>query len=353
MLFGKRRKRGMLWINLDKEEVYTWFQDWHKKEVDVDGVIGILDVFLAEEVVDITKEYYLAFEQTREGDTVYFSEDGWVDIEENWKTTKNIVISVDESLNNSLLHSLLQGEEKLQKIISSLFHFYRTHGFTSLEFNPIALDTSWNLHLIDAVAKVDDCEHYLQKNNWKDIEFPNNFWFRESDSERYIRELDMQTGASLKLKILNLNAHIWTLFAWGGGSLVMTDSLWALWYGSEIGNYWELSGNPSREFTREYTRVLIREILKAKTQKQKYLIIAWAIANFTDIATTFQGIIDILEELQNEIREQNIQLLVRRWGINEKKWLILLREACEKLWISAYITGSKSYMTDILEKIKN
>lgn len=353
MLFGKRGKRGMLWVNLDKVEVEVWLKKWYKKEVDIDGVNGTLDVFLAEEVVDIKQEYYVSFSQSRDWDVIYFSENGWVDIEENWETTKNIVIPVTKGLETNSLNSLLQGEMKLQNFLSYLFHFYRTHGFTSLEFNPIALGTSWNLHLIDAVAKIDDCEFFLQKNNWSKIEFPNNFWFQESESERYIRELDIQTGASLKLKILNRDAHIWTLFAGGWGSLVMTDSLWSLGYGSEIGNYGELSGNPSREFTREYTRILIREILKAKTQKQKYLIIAWAIANFTDIATTFQGIIDILEELQNEMREQNIQILVRRWGINEKTWLELLREACKKLWISAHITGSESYMTDILEKIKD
>ncbi len=369
MLFGKRGKRGMLWVNLDKVEVGVWLKKWYKKEVDIDGVMGTLDVFLAEEVVDIKQEYYLSFSQSRDWDVIYFSENGWVDIEENWETTKNIVIPVINKLSEDSLSSFVwdsfplsqpfpQGEKgaeenKLFSLITSLFHFYRTHGFTSLECNPIACDSTWNLHLIDAVAKIDDCEYFLQKNNWSEIEFPNNFWFQESESEKYIRELDIQTGASLKLKILNRDAHIWSLFAGGWGSLVMTDSLGALWYGSEIGNYGELSWNPSREFTREYTRALIREMLKAKTQKQKYLIIAWAIANFTDIATTFQGIIDILEELQNEMREQNIQILVRRWGINEKTWLELLREACKKLWISAHITGSESYMTDILEKIKD
>jgi ATP-citrate lyase beta-subunit len=44
----------------------------------------------------------------------------------------------------------------------------------------------------------------------------------------------------------------------------------------------------------------------------KYLIIAGAIANFTDIAITFAGIIDILEEKQEEILEQKIQILIRR-----------------------------------------
>lgn len=320
MLFGKRGKRGMVGINLARSEAKEWLTDWYKKEVNIDGVLGTLDVFLAEEMLPIKQEYYLSFAQSRDGDIVTFSPAGGVDIEENWESTKNIVVKINDKLGENSLNSLLQGEKKLQELITSLFDFYRTHGFTSLEFNPIAEDTSGNFHLLDAVAKIDDCEHFLQKEHWALIEFPNNFGFQESAAERYIRELDMQTGASLKLKILNPNASIWTLFAGGGGSLVMTDSLGALGYAHEIGNYGELSGNPTREFTREYVRVLVKEVLKAKPQTQKkYLIIAGAIANFTDIATTFQGVIDILEELQEEIRTQKIEILVRRGGINEKK----------------------------------
>lgn len=351
MLFGKRGKRGMLWVNLSPEEVETWLKKWYKKEVNIDGVAGTLDVFLAEEIIDIKREYYVSFSQSRDGDIITFSPHGWVDIEENWETTKSIISPVSEDLTNNSLNSLLAGEIK-SELLSSLFNFYKTHGFTSLEFNPIAEDATWKFHLIDAVAKIDDCEHFLQKDNWSDIEFPQSFWWKESKPERYIRKLDMQTGASLKFKILNPNAAIWTLFAGGGGSLVLTDTLWALGYISQIGNYWELSGNPSREYTREYTRVLLEVMLKAKSQHKKYLIIAGAIANFTDIATTFQGIIDILEELQDELRKQEITILVRRGGIREKVWLELLKKACEKLHISAHITGSESYMTDILQKIK-
>ncbi len=210
-----------------------------------------------------------------------------------------------------------------------LFSFYRTHGFTSLECNPIAQDDRGNFHMIDAVAKIDDQEEYLQKEHWKDLEIPNNYGFTENAAERYIRELDSQTGASLKMKILNPNARIWTLFAGGGGSLVMTDSLGALGYASEIGNYGECSGNPSREFTREYTKTLLGEMLKAPSNsqksseseqgKKKYLIIAGAIANFTNVANTFQGVIDALEEKQNELKKQQVHILVRRGGINEKK----------------------------------
>lgn len=353
MLFGKRGKRGLLWINLSKSECKSWLEKYFQKTENIDGVDGTLDVFLAEEIVDIKTEYYLSFAQSRDGDIVTFSPEGWIDIEENWKTTNSLTIPVMHELSSEDIFTITWNHtsEDFQNLILELWDFYKNYGFISLEFNPIAQDSSWKFHMIDAVAKIDDQEEYLQKTNWKDLEFPNNYGFKENAGERYIAELDNQTGASLKMKILNPEAHIWTLFAGWGGSLVMTDTLGALWYADNIWNYGECSWNPSREFTYEYTKTLLWEML-ANKQAWKYLIIAGAIANFTHIDKTFAGIIDALEENIEEIHSQKVTILVRRGWINEKAGLKILENACEKLKIPAIITGSDTYMTDILKEIK-
>lgn len=353
MLFWKRGKRGLLGINLDKSQCKSWLEKYFGKAENIDGVDGTLDVFLAEEVVDIKTEYYLSFAQSRDGDIVTFSPEGWIDIEENWESTTTITIPVTQNLEINNITNLTwdHSSEDFQKLILGLWDFYKNYGFISLEFNPIAQDSSWKFHMIDAVAKVDDQEEYLQKSNWKNLEIPNNYGFQENAGERYIAELDNQTWASLKMKILNPEAKIWTLFAGGGGSLVMTDTLGALGYADNIWNYGECSWNPSREFTYEYTKTLLWEML-ANKQSWKYLIIAGAIANFTHIDKTFAGIIDALEENIEEIHAQNVTILVRRGGINEKAWLKILEDACMKLKIPAIITGSDTYMTDILKEIK-
>jgi len=355
MLFGKRWKRGLLGVNLDKSECKNWLKKYLGKQENIDGVDGTLDVFLVEEIVKIKTEYYLSFAQSRDGDIITFSPDGGIDIEENWDTTKDIIISVNTelSLNNikKLIWNDLFKNTKLVNLITKLWDYYKAYGFVSLEFNPIAESMDWNFYMIDAVAKIDDQEEYLQKNHWIDLEIPNNYGFTENAGERYITELDNQTGASLKMKILNPDAQIWTLFAWGWGSLVMTDTLWTLWYADNIWNYGECSGNPTREFTYEYTKILLQEMLQNK-KKWKYLIIAWAIANFTHIDKTFSGIIDALEEKINDIHNQEVTVLVRRGWINEKSGLQILKDACKRLEIPAIITGSDSYMTEILQEIK-
>ncbi len=355
MLFWKRWKRGLLGINLSKEECKEWLEKYFKKRENIDGVDGTLDVFLAEEIVEIKNEYYLSFAQSREGDVITFSPDGGVDIEENWDSTQNIIVPVDIELSSDQLKKLvwtsISQNIEFMELIWQLWEYYRSYGFISLECNPIAEDQEWNFHMIDAVAKIDDQEEYLQKSHWTGLEIPNSYGFTENAGERYIKELDNQTGASLKMKILNQNARIWTLFAGGGGSLVMTDTLWALWHADEIWNYWECSWNPSREFTYEYTKTLLEEMLQNQTT-WKYLIIAGAIANFTHIDKTFSGIIDALEERIEEIHKQKITILVRRGWINEKAGLQILTDACMRLNIPAIITGSDSYMTDILKEIK-
>ncbi|MDA9129368.1 ATPase [Candidatus Gracilibacteria bacterium] len=350
MLFGKRGKRGLLGVNLDKSGCKNWLEKHFQKRVDVDGVIGSLDIFLVEEFSEIQDEYYVSFSQSREGDLVHFSDTGGIDIEENWESVTTLTIPVLQELNFEQAQNLTKNNGELSELILSLWKYYKSYGFVSLEFNPIARDTDGNFIILDAVAKVDDTEYYLQKNNWKNLEFPNSFGFTENAGEGYIRELDTQTGASLKLKILNPEARIWTLFAGGGGSLVLTDTLGHLGFASDIGNYGECSGNPSREFTREYTKTLLEQML-ASSHFGKYLIIGGAIANFTYIDTTFAGVIDALEIYAEKLREDQVQILVRRGGINEKQGLELLQNACQRLEIPAIITGSDAYMTDILKEI--
>lgn len=368
MLFWKRWKLGLLWINFDKKEAKSWFLKNFEKEIKIWKTKGKLEVFLAEDFVKHKQEYYISFSANRDFDEINFSFEWWIEIEENWEKVKTLKISVLEDLKEKDLeyffescHSELDSEssnlkwqselQKVKEIILQLWNFYKNFWFVYLEVNPFCFDETWEVVLLDMVAKIDDQEAFRQKQNWKDLEFPENFWFIENKAEKYIKKLDSETGASLKMKILNPEAKIWTLLAGWGGSLVITDTLWALWFAENIWNYGELSGNPDRDFTKEYTKTLFYEMLKSKAEN-KYLIIAGAIANFTDVSKTFDGIIDVLEEKAKEFKKQKIQILVRRWWINEEKWLEKLKKACEKLEIPAKIYGSEVYMTEILKEIK-
>ena len=352
MLFGKRWKYWLVWVGLDKSQTISWLHEKFQTNINISWVEWNLDVFLVEDYIPHTDEYYISFSAERDFDILNFSAEGWVDVEENWDSVTPLQIDVNKQLEVADLEKINITDKKIQETILSLWKYYKTFWFVYLEVNPFCFhENTWELVLLDMVAKIDDQEFFKQKENWHNLELPNTFGFKENDREKYISKLDQETGASLKFKVLNSQAKIWTLLAWGWGSLVMTDSLWSLWFADEIWNYGELSGNPNRDFTKAYTRTLLEQMLENKIV-WKYLIIAWAIANFTDVATTFAGIIDIFEEKQEEILEQKIQILIRRWWINEKKWLELIKSACEKLGIPCKVADSTEYMTDILKEIK-
>lgn len=351
-LFGKRGKLGLIWVKLTSEEIKKWFLEKNNKEIQIKETSWTLDTFLLEEFIPHKQEYYIAIKQEREYDEIFFSNFGWIDVEENWEKVQSIKVWVlDDLQKKDLKKEFHIDDEKILKVIFDLFSFYRWQDFTYLEVNPFCFDErNWNLVLLDMVAKIDDTAFFLHTETWQGLEFPNSFGFNENASEKYIKELDQKTWASLKLKFLNTSGKIWTLLSWGWGSLVMTDTLWYLWYSKEIANYWELSWDPDRFYTREYTRILFEQMLSSPDPK--YLIIAWAIANFTQIDKTFTWIIDVLEEKSEEIKRKWIQILVRRWWLNDKIWLKLLSEACEKLWIPCKVADSNVYMTDILKEIK-
>lgn len=51
------------------------------------------------------------------------------------------------------------------------------------------------------------------------------------------------------------------------------------------------------------------------------LIIGGGIANFTNVAATFKGIVTALQELQSRLVEHNISIFVRRAGPNYQEGL--------------------------------
>jgi len=79
----------------------------------------------------------------------------------------------------------------------------------------------------------------------------------------------------------------------------------------DIANYGELSGNPDTDSNREYSRLVIKQMLASKAQN-KYLLIAGGIANFTYIDSLFIGVCDAITDCAAVIKQQDIRLLVRR-----------------------------------------
>merc|ERR1712106_274836 len=80
----------------------------------------------------------------------------------------------------------------------------------------------------------------------------------------------------------------------------------------------------------------------------KILIIGGGIANFTNVAATFKGIVRALEEYQTAIRDGGIKIFVRRAGPNYQEGLRVMREVGQNLNIPLFVFGPETHMTAIV-----
>lgn len=182
--------------------------------------------------------------------------------------------------------------------------------------------------------------------------------------EAYIADLDAKSGASLKLTILNKKGRIWTMVAGGGASVIYSDTICDYGGASELANYGEYSGAPSEQQTYEYAKTILSLMCQEKHPEGKVLIVGGGIANFTNVASTFRGIITALREFQQRLIDNKISIFVRRAGPNYQEGLRRMREVGQTLgqcyywfriklldWsilgIPLYVFGPETHMTAI------
>ena len=201
------------------------------------------------------------------------------------------------------------------------------------------------MYLLDAACLVDSAGEFFT-DSWSEDDIVKSG--AKHEAEVRVEELQKTTPASLKLSVLNKNGALFFLLSGGGGSIVIADEAELEGAGKLIGNYGEYSGGPSRQETYLYAKEIVGLILKSKAKK-KALVIAGGVANFTDVQKTFAGIIDALSEFAPKLREQKIQVFVRRGGPNEKAGLDLMREFLEREKLFGSIHGSDAIITAAVE----
>jgi len=354
-LFGKRGKHGLIKANASFDEVKKWIKERMNKNTKVGNVTGKLTHFLIEPYVPHEGEFYVAIKSNRDGDTVYFSNHGGVDIESVWDTVAEINIGVVEDIDKANIEGKLPKDTPKDKkkmfadFIKGLFKFYRELGYAYLEINPFVVSKN-NIVPLDLVARIDDTAHFECSSKWGDLSFPAPFGRRLSKEEFFIKELDEKTGASVKLTVLNPEGRVWTMVAGGGASVIYADTIVDLGYKDELANYGEYSGNPSRDLTYEYAKTVLDLITREKAPKgkPKFLIIGGGIANFTDVAKTFAGITMALKDYKKKLIDTNVKIYVRRGGPNYQEGLKIMKKLGEELGVPIEVYGPETHMTRIV-----
>jgi len=266
----------------------------------------------------------------------------------------------------------------LVDFITRLYAVYVDCQFTYLEINPLVVipnedKTSAQVYFLDLAAKLDQTAEFECGAKWAiarstqalglasissdkvnidagpPMEFPAPFGRELSAEEAYISSLDAKTGASLKLTVLNTNGRIWTLVAGGGASVVYADAIASSGFTSELANYGEYSGAPTETQTYHYARTVLDLMLRGPIHPDgKVLFIGGGIANFTNVASTFKGVIRALREFSPALIEQKVQIWIRRAGPNYQEGLKNIKAVGQELKLNMKVYGPDMHVSGIV-----
>ncbi len=348
-IIGKRGKNNLIALNVDFDGAKKFINEHLGKTAEVKGKKGKLTHFLVEPFVGHKEEYYIAITSEREFDSIQFSTKGGVDIEENWESVITINVPVlGELKREDILKNIggVENKEQIADFIEALYKMYCDLGFSYLEINPFAFSGDQIVPL-GAVAKIDDTALFETAEKLGEIEFPVPFGREYTKEEQYIRRIDEKSGSSLKLTILNPGGKVWTMVAGGGASVIYADTVVDLGFEKELANYGEYSGDPSTEETYEYAKTIL-DLVTRDGKKGKVLLIGGGIANFTDVAKTFKGILMALNDYAQKLRKNEVKIYVRRGGPNYQEGLKQMREAGKKLNLQIEVFGPETHMTKIV-----
>ncbi|KAF8399670.1 hypothetical protein HHK36_015541 [Tetracentron sinense] len=354
MLFGKRGKSGLVALNLDLAQVATFVKERLGKEVEMGGCKGPITTFIVEPFIPHHEEFYLNIVSERLGCSLSFSECGGIEIEENWDKVKTIFIPTGVSFTSETCAPLvatlpLEIKGKIEEFIKVIYALFLDLDFTFLEMNPFTL-VDGKPYPLDMRGELDDTAAFKNFKKWGNIEFPMPFGRIMSPTESFIHGLDEKTSASLKFTVLNPMGRIWTMVAGGGASVIYADTVGDLGFASELGNYAEYSGAPNEDEVLQYARVVIDCATSNPDGRKRALVIGGGIANFTDVAATFNGIIRALKEKESKLKAARMQIYVRRGGPNYQRGLAKMRTLGDEIGIPIEVYGPEATMTGICKE---
>ncbi|ESO12632.1 hypothetical protein HELRODRAFT_155589 [Helobdella robusta] len=356
-LIKRRGKLGLIKVDVDHKEVKKWIDSHMNKVVMVGAATGKLKRFIIEPFIPHSQkeEYYLCIYSARENDVILFHHEGGVDVGDVDAKALKLKIPInrdlkDEDVSNILLvNAQPQNRNSLIEFIRCLYKLYVDLHFTYLEINPLVVKQE-KVYVLDLAAKLDQCADYLCNRLWGEVQFPPPFGREAYPEEAYIADLDAKSGASLKLTILNPHGKIWCMVAGGGASVIYADTICEMGGAKELANYGEYSGAPTEQQTYDYAKTILQLMCRDPKPENpdKILIIGGGIANFTNVASTFKGIVRALRDYQMKLIACRASIFVRRAGPNYQEGLRIMRELGSTLGVPIHVFGPETHMTAIV-----
>ncbi|MBI2102616.1 hypothetical protein HYT55_02155 [Candidatus Woesearchaeota archaeon] len=311
---------------------------------------------LLDEKIEIKQELYLGilFDTSKRTPVFIYSESGGANIEElkqkNPEKIKLRELVYHAGLTEGDLDFLLSGSvlsqnvlKKVREVMKKAYLCFTRFDCTMMEINPLVVTTASDVVAVDAVAVLDDDAKF----RWE-MHFPERTHNRPvtpREAAAHLIDKDDYRGVAGKT-FIDLDGDIAILTSGGGASMTLLDAL--VDYGGKPANFTEYSGNPPMEKVEKLTRIVLgRKGLSG-------LLVAGVIANFTNIAETLRGVLNVLIELKPDF-----PIVIRRAGPHDDEARAMLMEAKEKYGLNIHyydekilLTQAAKIMVELSEKYK-
>lgn len=319
----QRNKKGLVKVKRTREQCASDLSEFRNAGYG----FALVEPFIVHSQDD---ERYVSLVRTEEGVRLTYSSKGGVDVEKHKGSLQHAVLAED-GFDTAANKTELENQSAL-----ALYRLFQEAHMTLLEINPFII-AGQIFTPLDAAAEVDSAAQFFVGDKWAqaDIRKPAA---EITPEEAATEALNNESPASFSLRVLNPKGAIFMLLSGGGASVVIADEISQAGLHDRIANYGEYSGNPSEEETYLYTSQVLR-LLLASPAPGKQLIIAGGVANFTDVAKTFAGIRRAIAEQARALKAQNVFILVRRGGPNQKRALMAMDNFLEAMQLYHEVFG--------------
>ncbi len=329
----KRGKQGLVAVNIGINEVAEYANAWNEKGFNR----YILEPLFPHEQ---SQEKYFSIRRNREGLDISFSEFGGVDVEDNAGSI--------HTYKSNQIDELVQASGLNANFINGIIEKMNKNHMSFVEINPLVVRDG-QITLLDAAVLVDSAGEYFV-DSWSEADIVEAG--QKTEAEIAVKQMDDNSPAALKLTVLNQDASLWMLFSSGGASIAMADTVQVSGYGKDLGNYGEYSGGPTTAETYMYSKEIIKLALNSSAPR-KAIVIAGGVANFTDVKSTFKGIIQALDEVADQLKQQGIKIFVRRGGPSEKEGLKMMEDFLKAKDLFGSVYGSETLLTEAVSDAIN
>lgn len=279
------------------------------------------------EFIPHSEEFFVALKAVREGVEIYYSHLGGIEIEQNWEKVEKILYDEKKLFD-------LVPDKNVRDWIVKLYEFFQEEDAVYLEINPFTVVNKQVMPL-GVVLVLDEAAAYRHP-DWPEIADE-----AKTLREKRVAEVDAEIRGSIKLVEVSGGGNTGLMAGGAGAALFLCDAI--LKNGLTLANYAEFSGNPPSFAVSE----LVKQICAIPGVKN--LVIGSGIANFTDVYSNFQGIIQGLSEAP---QAKKMKIVVQRLGPGEDLGMDLMKDFIKKSGLNIQVFDRSVGMTEIVKKLQ-